>query len=43
MRSGLSEALTSAVLDAEAGGGGGEGWWGGGGVQLSTVAVADVK
>lgn len=38
MRSGLSEALTSAgVLDAEAGGGGG------GGVQLSTVAVADVK
>lgn len=41
MRSGLSEALTSAgVLHVEAGGGGGWGW---GGVQLSTVAVADVK
>lgn len=40
MRSGLSEAPTSAgVLHAEAGGGG----EGGGGVQLSTVAVADVK
>lgn len=39
MRSGLSEALTSAgVLHVEAGGG-----WRGGGVQLSTVAVADVK